>query len=348
MRRRFGVSQPRGGRPPARLDGRLFCTLVAGLLPFALAGPVGADFSPGTNPRTLTHAAALRDYDVYAPASYDGGENVALVVDIHGFGSNGLEQRGMSGWTAKAESEGFLVVHPNGLFNSWNAGVCCGASMTTGVDDVGFLRAMVESIVAEGAVNPARIFVTGLSNGGAMSHRLACEAADLFAAAAPMAFPVPYIDFPGQCQPARPIPVLAFMGLSDIVIPYAGGAFGGAIPSLEAWRAKDGCGSGALEVHEVYGGSDCQVDTSCSGDVEVGLCSVRGSVMPPPYANVSGHLLYYNDDAMVLADRAWAFFDQFALPAPMVPVAGPLGWGLLGLGLTSAGVLMLRRQGPRP
>jgi polyhydroxybutyrate depolymerase len=268
-----------------------------------------------------------------------------VVVDIHGFGSDKVQHRGFSGWTVKAETEGFLVVHPNGLFNSWNAGTCCGTAMTSGVDDVGFLRAMVDAIAAEGSVNAARIYVTGLSNGGAMSHRIACEAADVFAAAAPMAFPVPYTDFPNQCFPARPIPVLAFMGLTDVVIPYSSGVFGGALPSLDAWRAKNSCGTGPLEVQETYGGSDCQIDTSCGGGAEVGLCSIRGSAFAPPLDIYNGHILYFNDDAVVLADRAWAFLDQFALSTATVPVAGPLGWGMLGLGLAAGGMLMLRFRG---
>ena len=303
-----------------------------------------AAFLPGINSRTLTHGGALRDFDVYAPASYTGVQEVALVVDIHGFSSNKVEHRGLSGWTAKAETEGFLVVHPNGLFNSWNAGTCCGTAMTSGVDDVGFLRAMVDAIGAEGSVNAARIYVTGLSNGGAMAHRIACEAADVFAAAAPMAFPVPYTDFPNQCFPVRPIPVLAFMGLTDVVIPYASGVFGGALPSLDAWRAKNACGTGPLEVQETYGGSDCQIDTSCGGGAEVGLCSIRGSAFAPPLNVYNGHILYFNDDAVVLAARAWAFLDKFSLPVATIPVAGPLGWGMLGLGLAGAGMMMLRSR----
>jgi len=320
--------------------------VLAAALAILIPGPARAEYAPGINTRTLTHDAAVRDYDVYAPVGYPGAQPVALVVDIHGFGSDKIGQRGISGWTAKAETEGFLVAHPNGLLNAWNAGVCCGVAVTNAVDDVGFLRAMVEAIVAEGSLDPSRIYVTGLSNGGAMSHRLACEAADLFAAAAPMAFPVPYTDFASQCQPARPIPVLAFMGLSDIVIPYANGFFGGALPSLAAWRSKNACGAGPLEVQEVYGGSDCQLDARCAEGVEVGLCSVRGSAFASPFDIYSGHILYFNDDGMVLPDRAWTFFDAFALPPPGTPLAGPLGWGVLGLGLGLAGYRMLRgREG---
>lgn len=319
--------------------------VAAGVLVGVAAGPVAADYAPGINPRTLTHGGALRSYDVYAPASYSGAQSVPLVVDLHGFGSNGADHRGISGWTTQAETAGFLVVHPNGLFSGWNAGVCCGVAMTTGVDDVGFLSAMVDAIVAEGAVDAARVFVTGLSNGGAMSHRMACEAADKIAAAAPMAFPVPYVDFEAGCQPSRPIPVLAFMGLNDIVIPYSSGAFGGALPSLDAWRAKNVCGTGPFEINETHGfGGTCVVDTSCAEGVEVGLCSITGASFAPPLDIYNGHILYFNLDGLVLPDRAWTFLSAFSLPAAGVPVAGPLGWAVLGAGLAGAGIVMLRRQ----
>ena len=324
----------------SRARALVFLLLLAVLPSFARAA-----FVPGINARTLTHGGALRNYDVYAPASYSGAESVPLVIDLHGFGSNGADHRGYSGWTTKAETEGFLVVHPNGLFEGWNAGTCCGAAMTTGVDDVGFLSAMADAIVAEGAVSAERVYVTGLSNGGAMSHRMACEAADQIAAAAPMAFPVPYGDFEAQCQPSRPIPVLAFMGLNDVIIPYSAGVFGGAVASLDAWRAKNVCGTGPFEVNETHGfGGTCVVDTSCAEGVAVGLCSVTGASFAPPFDIYNGHILYFNLDGLVLADRAWTFLSAFSLPAAGVPVAGPLGWAVLGAGLAGAGFVMLRRK----
>ncbi len=312
-----------------------------GLFLLLTAPSVQAGYSPGGNGRTLTHDAVLRDFDVHAPSGYTGLRSIPLVVDLHGAGSNKVEHRAISGWSTRADASGFLVAYPNGLFNTWNAGVCCGGAVLGLVDDVGFIRAMVASISSEAPVDPLRIYVTGLSNGGAMSHRLACEAADLFAAAAPMAFPIPYTDFASQCQPSRPIPVLAFMGLTDIVIPYTGGFFGDALPSLEAWRAQNSCGSEPMEIHETYGGSYCDIDTSCTAEVEVGLCSIRGSDLAPPLDIFNGHLLYINDDAMVLADRAWTFFLRFAPPPAGIPLAGPIGWGVLGLLLMVAGFAML-------
>ncbi len=304
----------------------------------ALAGPVSAELPIGlTQDLTLTHDSELRVYDVLRPALAAVATRRPLVVDLHGFTSDGNQQRGISGWSAIAEANGFLVAWPDGLDNSWNGITCCGTAVTNNVDDVGFIRAMVAAIQAEVNIDAERIFVTGLSNGGAMSHRLACEAADLFAAAAPMAFPVPHLDFATDCQPSEPIPLLLFMGLTDTLVPYSGAA-----PSFAAWRDKNGCDSAgaAAEVTEVYGGSDCAIDTSCGQpDIEVGICSVTGSTFDPPFDVFDGHILYINDDAFDVSQRAWDFMSG-ATPR-IVPVLHALHVLLLAAALAVSGAMAL-------
>ena len=152
------------------------------------AGTARADLPFGvTFDLTLTHDSELRTYDVIRPDGIADATPAPLVVDLHGFGSNRNQQRLISNWSALSEVEGFLVAWPDGIDNSWNGISCCGTGVSSDVDDVGFIRAMVAAIQAEVNVDAGRIYVTGLSNGGAMSHRLACEAADVFTAAAPMA-----------------------------------------------------------------------------------------------------------------------------------------------------------------
>lgn len=305
-----------------------------------------AAFTPGDNPRTLTHDSNSRAYRIRAPISYDGTQPVPLVVDLHGFGSSKEQQQAISGMQQRAEVEGFLVAYPDGLFQSWNAGVCCGDAVANAIDDVGFLRAMVSAIQAEGNVDVSRIYTTGLSNGGAMTHRLACEAADLFAAAAPLAFPTPYADFESECQPSRPIPVLLFMGLSDVVIPYESGAFGGAVESFDFWRTKNSCGPEPIELRISLGGSFCDLDESCADETQIGLCSIRGSALAPPLDQFSGHILYVNDDGLDLSAMIWSFFEQGS-PVPeraSIPFLGHAG----RVGLTSlllvASFVRLRKQ----
>jgi polyhydroxybutyrate depolymerase len=295
---------------------------LLGIIWLAAAGVAEAALPFGlTEGLTLTHDAELRTYSVMRPTGVGVSVPAPLVVDLHGFTSTATQQRTISGWLALSSQEGFLVAWPQGLGNSWNGITCCGSAVTNDVDDVGFIRAMVAAIQAEANIDAGRIYVTGLSNGGAMTHRLACEAADLFAAAAPMAFGIPYPSFPTQCTPSRLVPILVTMGLTDTLVSYAFAA-----PTLAGWRDKNGCDSGgaAVEINEIYGGSNCAIDTSCgAAGIEVGLCSVTGSTFAPPLNIFDGHILYFNDDAVDITQRSWDFMSRYSLSAPQaIPALG--------------------------
>jgi polyhydroxybutyrate depolymerase len=288
------------------------------LILFALvvASPAGAALAPGTYSRDLPFGGVTRNYLLRIPPGWDGATAVPLVVDIHGLGSNATQQRGISGFAAVGDREKFVVAYPNGLNNAWNSGICCG---NAGVDDVGFIRAVVAAVSAELAIDPSRVYATGLSNGGAMTQRLACDAADLFAAFAPMAFPVPFRPL-SECQPTRAVPILTFMGLTDVLVHYAGGAFPSAPATFAYWRDVDGCGTGAPEERVERGMSRCETHTSCTNGVQAGLCSITADSFGSP---VDGHILYLNPDFQ-LADVAWTFFTQFELPAVRAPVRATL------------------------
>src|SRR6185503_15233838 len=105
----------------------------------ALAVPAIAALTPGDSTRTLDHGGRTRQYLLHVPASYDGATAVPLVLDFHGFGSNAIQQRGISGMVAVSNREGFLLAHPDGINMTWNAGTCCGNFQ---IDDVGFIRAV--------------------------------------------------------------------------------------------------------------------------------------------------------------------------------------------------------------
>src|SRR5688572_12607315 len=156
--------------------------------------------TPGDHTRSLVVGGLTRTYLVHVPPSYTGATPVPLVVDIHGWTATAEIQRSLSGFLALSDARGFLVVYPQGVGNAWNGGVCCTSTPT----DVEFIRALVANMHVEANVDAARVYATGLSNGGAMTHRLACEAADLFAAAAPLAFPIS-LSPPSSCDPSRPI-----------------------------------------------------------------------------------------------------------------------------------------------
>lgn len=225
----------------------------------------------------LEHDGASRSYEIYVPSTYDGSTAVPVVLNFHGFTSSGIGQQENTQMDETAAREGFIVVYPNGLDNSWNAGVCCGRSAETNVDDVGFTRAVIEDLGARGCIDTARVYATGMSNGGFLSHRLACEAADVIAAAAPVAA-VLGID-EAACNPTRPIPIMQFNGTADPLVAYEGGGLEdspSAQESIDGWIARNGCG-GEPDVSYQNGAATCETVGDCEGDVSVTLCSIEGA-----------------------------------------------------------------------
>ncbi|MBI5653073.1 MAG: polyhydroxybutyrate depolymerase, partial [Chloroflexi bacterium] len=130
----------------------------------------------------------------------------------------------MTGFSALADKEQFIVVYPNGTGRlgdkilTWNVGNCCGYALDNMVDDVGFVRALIEKLKREYPIDPKRIYATGISNGGMMAYRLACELSDTLAAIAPVAGAL-Y----GECKPAHQVAVIAFHGTADQHVLYNGG-----------------------------------------------------------------------------------------------------------------------------
>ncbi len=217
-----------------------------------------------------------RNYNMFVPSSYDGSEATPLVFNFHGFGSNAAQQSFFSDLNVDAEERGVIAVYPNGVSNSWNAGACCGVATGREVDDVGFVRALLDEVASTLCIDRSRVYATGMSNGGFMSHRLACEAADIITAVGPVAGPLGLP--PEDCQPARPIPVIHFHGTADLVVPYPGNltGFPPVEESLQGWADRNGCdpeSSVTLEMDDV----SCQSWDGCDGDATVTLCALAGA-----------------------------------------------------------------------
>lgn len=281
---------PAGATAPAGTTGG------AGTVP-AADGCVAGTLGPGETTETLMHDGVTRNYLIHVPAGYAGKTPVPLVLDIHGLTSNAAEQAAISGWRAKSDATGFVVIWPNGLDNSWNGGsLCCGPSLANHVDDEGFLRAVVAKTRAEGCIDATRVYATGLSDGGAMAHLLACRAADVFAATAPVSMGNGTVP----CAPSRPIALIEYRGTLDLLVPYNGGFFPSAADDFAQWQLLDGCAAPAQMTNDV-----CQTVSGCQADVEVTLCSI-----------VSGHVLYADavTQGAAVPDVAWAAFARHTLP----------------------------------
>jgi polyhydroxybutyrate depolymerase len=258
---------------------------------------------PGETTMSITFGGRNRTFLVHVPPSYTGRFPVPLVLDLHGLGGSSSQQAGLSGFREKSDEVGFIVVWPQGVSNSWNGYGCCGTADSQNIDDPGFLRAVVARIGQLGRINHSRIYITGLSNGGFMSHRMACEAADIFAAAAPVSAPLN--TNASTCRPSRPITVVAFHGLNDGIVPYGGGLFQSAQNSLTTWASIDGC-VGGRTVLDLPGPAMCETFETCNDGSEAGLCSLN-----------SGHIAYTGQSDLNIADYVWDnVFSPHTLPLP--------------------------------
>ena len=190
--------------------------LVAGTVAVA---PASAN--PGDPPGVLTVGGLQRTYLVHAPA---GGAPTGLVLNLHGSGMTGGDQAAVTDYNAVADQYGFVVAYPDGIDLSWADGRGASVPDRQGVDDVGFLAALIGRLAAEYAIQPGRVFVTGMSAGAFMANRFACDRADLVAAIAPVAGT---LGTGVPCAPSRPVSVLAVHGTVDPVVPYNGGGMVG-------------------------------------------------------------------------------------------------------------------------
>lgn len=296
---------PSGGAPSAGGSGGSPSSAGAGAAGTAGRAAVGgagnapactsSTLTKGNLNRTIDVGGTSRTYILHVPSNYAGTTRVPLVLDFHGLGGTGSQEQSSSGYQQIADKTGFLIAFPDGIDNAWNIGPCCTNSRD--VDDLGFAKAMVTAISNDGCVDATRVYATGFSMGGGMSHYLACNAADVFAAAAPASFDLLVPD-EEPCAPSRPISVLAFRGTADTVVPFAGGqgssgrvTFLGAQGSFERWAGIDGC------TEPTTADGDCTYYKQCSAGVEVGLCVKQGGTHAPGDPNVG-----------------WAFLSQFTLP----------------------------------
>ncbi|MCH9685797.1 MAG: prolyl oligopeptidase family serine peptidase [Deltaproteobacteria bacterium] len=228
-------------------------------------------FEPGTHTRIAVDVDGVsRTYDLFVPTSYDPMALAPLVLNFHGLLGSPSQQASFSQFNGIAEGHSMLVAYPAGIGNSFNAGVCCGQASSSGVDDVGFARALVADVASKMCVDPRRVYATGMSNGGHMAHRLACEAADMFAATASVAGVLSLIT---PCTPSRPVSMLQFHGTADTIVGY--NSVPPVMPMMEAWAARNGC-SGQPETTFDQGDIQCQTWPSCNGEVEVSLCTIDG------------------------------------------------------------------------
>jgi polyhydroxybutyrate depolymerase len=251
-----------------------------------------------------------------------------LVLALHGRLGQGRNQAKLTGFDAVADEAGFIVAYPDGVSRSWADGRGTTPADRDGVDDVGFLSTLIDHFVEQHGVDAHRVYVTGMSNGGMMSFRLACELSGRIAAIAPVAAQMSEAVAAG-CAPSRAVPVMLVVGTEDPLVPFTGGqVFGdrGAVLSASEvrsrWAQWNGCpAQGPLtELLEDRAPDDGtrvrrELHTGCRDGAEVLLYAVEGGGHTWPggqrYAREArvGRICRDLD-----ASRAiWGFFQRFRL-----------------------------------
>lgn len=245
-----------------------------------------------------------RSFLLHVPSSYDGKKSAALVIDLHGYNLDADNQRRFSGQLEESDNRGFIVAWPQGLSKSWNGYGCCGSSRAKNTDDVGFLRYAISVIKQYSYIDPARVYVTGFSNGALMAHRMGCEAADVVSAVATVSFPLNR----AKCNPAKPITVYSIAGQKDQTIYYNGllnvdngvdingvpVSWQSALGSLAAWKGNDGCTS-TLTTRTVATGATEQAYLTCRNGVRTALLTIENG----------GHALYGTITQPTIAQYIW-------------------------------------------
>ncbi len=191
-------------------------------------------------PAAVAEMIRARPYASRVPSTYTAARAWPLVVVLHGYGAAGGAQALYLGLTTAFERRGFLLATPDGTMDAsgrrfWNATNACCNFAASPVDDVAYVTAVIDDMSARYRVDPARVYLVGHSNGGFMSHRMACERADRVAGIVSLAGAT-WADSM-RCAPSRPVSVLQVHGVNDTTIQYMGGTVAGGVPAYPSARA---------------------------------------------------------------------------------------------------------------
>jgi polyhydroxybutyrate depolymerase len=279
-----------------------------------------------TSVRKLSLGGIERTYLLSLPAS--ARPHPAAIV-LHGGTLNAENAKRSTGFEPLVERGELVAVYPNAIAGHWNDGRVAAGDVWRGTpsDDVVFIRALVAELVQSGVADPQRLYVTGPSNGGMMTFRLVCEAAELFAAAAPIIASLP-ADLAVSCKPARAIPTLVMNGTADPLVPYGGGGVGlrgerGRVLSTDETMAflrnANGCTDAAKLDHladaDRNDGSNVTIAswTNCASGAPVVLYRIDGGGHRIPRRDegprpVIDRLLGRANHDFEAAEAIWSFF----------------------------------------
>jgi polyhydroxybutyrate depolymerase len=287
------------------------------LLSFILISTLFAVKAQTTVIDSIFVGGQYRSYRLYVPAIYTGATARPLILNLHGYTSNAQQQQLYSNFMPIADTANFLMVFPNGTYTSgqrfWNAGISSAL-----VNDIAFLSALIDSLDLTYNINLNRVYSTGMSNGGYMSHTLACELSNRITAIASVTGSIFNQQYGPNCHPLRPVPVMQIHGTTDPTVPYAGSSTSMPIDSVvKYWVTKNNCNpvatfsnvpntsttDGCTAEHYQYSGG------VGSSTVELFKIIGGGHTWPGFPFGGSGTNLDIN-----ASKEIWRFFNKYSLP----------------------------------
>ncbi len=271
---------------------------------------------------SLVLSGETRRYLLHVPASYDPRTPTPLVISMHAGATWPAHQANLSHWNRLADEHGFIVVYPSGTPAVFNVARIWRTTPETVMADVRFLSALIDTLEAAYTIDPARIYANGMSLGGGMAFALSCALPDRIAAVGVVA--AAQTPLPELCTGTRPMPLMAFHGDADPIVPYGGGPLGDPFnpvkpvyPPVQGWVAnaaqRNQCG---VEAVKSMVASDVRRTTypACAGGADVVLYTLLGAGhswpggKPPPTWRVGA--TNTSIDATVVM---WEFFESHPL-----------------------------------
>ena len=261
------------------------------------------------------HDGGQRDYILYVPDNYTGEDAYPLVFNFHGYTSNANDQMNYGDFRSIADTAGFLIVHPMGLTDNTGTTHFNVGWGTSTVDDVGFVDALIDSLIMDYNIDQNRMYSTGMSNGGFMSYHLACNLGNRFAAIASVTGTMSPPTL-ADCNPTHPTPILEIHGTADFVVPYNGNVFSTAVEDvIDYWKTYNQCdedpvvtelddvntSDGSTVTHFYYGNG--------AGASTIELFRIDGGGHTWPNPEGFGVV---NKDINASAE-VWRFFSQYSL-----------------------------------
>ncbi|MDQ4129593.1 MAG: polyhydroxybutyrate depolymerase [Actinomycetota bacterium] len=272
--------------------------------------------------RQIEAAGAIRTYLLAVPSSHPSPQPAPLILNFHGFGSNALEQAAYSRLNDLGPERGFVVVTPEGSGSParWTL-----PRAIPGIDEVAFVRALLDQLHEQLCIDDRRVYATGMSNGAAFSAHLACRLESGIAAIAPVAG----INLVEPCQSPAPLSVIAFHGTADAVVPFHGGRIAGtflvrSVPDAVAeWAAHGHCPTAADDVR-IAPDVRLRVYDACPRGNTVRLYTIEGGghTWPgAPLVPTLGPVTHEIDASRLLLDFFAAHPRADGPPAPLAPTA---------------------------